>query len=173
MAFDFLKKIFKAKEVEIEKNKNLQNENKKEEIIKTEETKNVNKEQVFEKEKIEERIENKISSEKPKEKPISEKTDEELIDELNKISPEILAQAKTPEMKKMIVNIYRKMLEDNVNINDEREVKKWLKKHPELSQGGEVQKVETYKRPEPKIGRNDPCPCGSGKKYKKCCGKDK
>ena len=24
----------------------------------------------------------------------------------------------------------------------------------------------------PKIGRNDPCPCGSGKKYKKCCGKD-
>ena len=24
----------------------------------------------------------------------------------------------------------------------------------------------------PKIGRNDPCPCGSGKKYKKCCGKN-
>lgn len=24
-----------------------------------------------------------------------------------------------------------------------------------------------------KIGRNDPCPCGSGKKYKKCCGKNK
>lgn len=28
---------------------------------------------------------------------------------------------------------------------------------------------ETYVRAEPKIGRNDPCPCGSGKKYKKCC----
>mgnify|MGYP003307408249 CR=1 FL=1 len=26
-------------------------------------------------------------------------------------------------------------------------------------------------RAEAKIGRNDPCPCGSGKKYKKCCGK--
>lgn len=26
-------------------------------------------------------------------------------------------------------------------------------------------------RKEPKIGRNDPCPCGSGKKYKKCCGR--
>jgi preprotein translocase subunit SecA len=24
-----------------------------------------------------------------------------------------------------------------------------------------------------KIGRNDPCPCGSGKKYKKCCGANK
>ncbi len=28
------------------------------------------------------------------------------------------------------------------------------------------------KRDAPKVGRNDPCPCGSGKKYKKCCGKD-
>ena len=26
-------------------------------------------------------------------------------------------------------------------------------------------------REEPKVGRNDPCPCGSGKKYKKCCGR--
>jgi len=26
------------------------------------------------------------------------------------------------------------------------------------------------KRDEPKVGRNDPCPCGSGKKYKRCCG---
>lgn len=28
----------------------------------------------------------------------------------------------------------------------------------------------TVKRDDPKVGRNDPCPCGSGKKYKKCCG---
>lgn len=34
-------------------------------------------------------------------------------------------------------------------------------------------KVEqsTVKRDLPKVGRNDPCPCGSGRKYKKCCGK--
>jgi hypothetical protein len=31
--------------------------------------------------------------------------------------------------------------------------------------------TEPYRREAPKIGRNDPCPCGSGKKYKKCCGK--
>lgn len=30
---------------------------------------------------------------------------------------------------------------------------------------------EPYKKIQPKVGRNDPCPCGSGKKYKKCCGK--
>ncbi|VAW48524.1 Protein translocase subunit SecA, partial [hydrothermal vent metagenome] len=29
----------------------------------------------------------------------------------------------------------------------------------------------TFKRDAPKVGRNDPCPCGSGKKYKQCCGK--
>ena len=30
----------------------------------------------------------------------------------------------------------------------------------------------TVKNEEPKVGRNDPCPCGSGKKYKNCCGKN-
>jgi preprotein translocase subunit SecA len=29
---------------------------------------------------------------------------------------------------------------------------------------------EPVRRAEPKVGRNDPCPCGSGKKYKRCCG---
>lgn len=32
-------------------------------------------------------------------------------------------------------------------------------------------KQQTVKRESPKVGRNDPCPCGSGKKYKNCCGK--
>jgi len=36
----------------------------------------------------------------------------------------------------------------------------------------ETQKVQTIIRQAPKVGRNDPCPCGSGKKYKKCCGKN-
>jgi preprotein translocase subunit SecA len=34
------------------------------------------------------------------------------------------------------------------------------------------QKVQQIVRQTPKVGRNDPCPCGSGKKYKKCHGKD-
>jgi hypothetical protein len=33
------------------------------------------------------------------------------------------------------------------------------------------EKATTFQRPGIKIGRNDPCPCGSGLKYKKCCGK--
>ena len=31
--------------------------------------------------------------------------------------------------------------------------------------------IKPMVRDTPKIGRNDPCPCGSKKKYKKCCGK--
>jgi len=36
----------------------------------------------------------------------------------------------------------------------------------------EQKSSHTYVREGKKIGRNDPCPCGSGKKYKNCCGKD-
>ena len=35
---------------------------------------------------------------------------------------------------------------------------------------GTLKKKPVVKKASEKIGRNDPCPCGSGKKYKKCCG---
>ena len=45
----------------------------------------------------------------------------------------------------------------------------------QLPEGAQVpdreSKPETVRRDAPKVGRNDPCPCGSGKKYKNCCGK--
>ncbi len=49
------------------------------------------------------------------------------------------------------------------------------KKKRELEQArmagsGDMQTVQQVVRSGEKIGRNDPCPCGSGKKYKKCCG---
>jgi preprotein translocase subunit SecA len=34
------------------------------------------------------------------------------------------------------------------------------------------EKPEPFRRDTPKVGRNDPCPCGSGKKYKNCCGRN-
>jgi preprotein translocase subunit SecA len=43
-------------------------------------------------------------------------------------------------------------------------------KQAEGSEPGGVS-VRTERREQPKIGRNDPCPCGSGKKYKQCHGK--
>ena len=41
---------------------------------------------------------------------------------------------------------------------------------PREAQGGVDADVQTVRREGPKVGRNDPCPCGSGKKYKKCHG---
>ena len=41
---------------------------------------------------------------------------------------------------------------------------KWLYVEGQMASGPPIRK-------EPKIGRNEPCPCGSGKKYKKCCGR--
>jgi preprotein translocase subunit SecA len=41
-----------------------------------------------------------------------------------------------------------------------------------MQQQGEAQtSVKTIRRDKPKVGPNDPCPCGSGKKHKKCCGR--
>jgi preprotein translocase subunit SecA len=39
-----------------------------------------------------------------------------------------------------------------------------------MAGAGEYQPVQQVVRSGAKVGRNDPCPCGSGKKYKKCCG---
>ena len=58
---------------------------------------------------------------------------------------------------------------------DELEESFQRKKRRELEQArmagsGEAQTVQQVVRGSAKVGRNDPCPCGSGKKYKKCCG---
>ncbi len=57
----------------------------------------------------------------------------------------------------------------------EEEQRRQREKELELARaagaGTEDKPAKTVRRQEEKIGRNKPCPCGSGKKYKKCCGK--
>ena len=62
--------------------------------------------------------------------------------------------------------ISRFLLNAEIRQNIEREEVKNI----HLSDGKEQVKSKP-KKSEKKIGRNDPCPCGSGKKYKQCCGK--
>ncbi|MFH0924197.1 MAG: preprotein translocase subunit SecA [bacterium] len=50
---------------------------------------------------------------------------------------------------------------------EEREIQRRKKTQQQLQE----QRRTPMERKEPKTGRNDPCTCGSGKKYKKCCGK--
>ncbi len=55
----------------------------------------------------------------------------------------------------------------------ERQQRQQLRVRLQQSGGGgqpAAQRVETVRRVDDKVGRNDPCPCGSGKKYKKCHG---
>ncbi|MBW1668891.1 MAG: preprotein translocase subunit SecA [Deltaproteobacteria bacterium] len=53
------------------------------------------------------------------------------------------------------------------------ELPKKKKRAMQFSHGDSGDRPETVRRKGKKIGRNDPCPCGSGKKYKKCCGAKK
>ncbi|MDX8377946.1 MAG: preprotein translocase subunit SecA [Mariprofundales bacterium] len=52
----------------------------------------------------------------------------------------------------------------------EDEKRHYMHGKEDLESKKEPQKTETYRRTQPKVGRNDPCPCGSGKKYKQCHG---
>jgi len=52
-------------------------------------------------------------------------------------------------------------------------ISKKEKRTMNMSHGGDTDRPVTVRRKGKKIGRNDPCPCGSGKKYKKCCGANK
>jgi len=60
-----------------------------------------------------------------------------------------------------------------VQIRREEEVERIEEKRRQdyiMSRGEDTPASATIRREAAKIGRNDPCPCGSGKKYKKCCG---
>ena len=79
---------------------------------------------------------------------------------------------KDPTIKDKLISIAKRMKADGVDLNSPKAMKKWVKEHEKELKQEQQGKVETIvKEKEP--GRNDPCPCGSGKKYKKCCGANK
>jgi preprotein translocase subunit SecA len=64
--------------------------------------------------------------------------------------------------------LYRIQISEPQNIS---ELEKPKEQEMFFSSGDEPAKKNPVKRTQKKVGRNAPCPCGSGKKYKKCCGK--
>lgn len=70
---------------------------------------------------------------------------------------------------KQAADLLRVRLQDGMDVMDEEE-ELWEMPWYEKWEDEELLQMP-YVRETPKIGRNDPCPCGSGKKYKKCCGK--
>jgi preprotein translocase subunit SecA len=79
----------------------------------------------------------------------------------------------------MFMDMIRRVKEDSVEklclvqIRREEEVQRIEEKQRQdyvMSRGEDTPASSTIKRETAKVGRNDPCPCGSGKKYKRCCG---
>ena len=117
---------------------------------------------------------------KKKEQPREPEKEVSIADRLEKEIDSLPAAFKNklqdPAIKEKFMSIARRMEADGVNFKSIRQMKKWMKEHEaELRAEGnpEQPKVETVVHEGPKIGRNDPCPCGSGKKYIKCCGAGK
>lgn len=84
---------------------------------------------------------------------------EELILELKKSSA---------QMKKAAQNLEKDLKNARDVMDDEDE---WYGEEGWNWLDGQ-EKQQPYVRSAPKVNRNDPCPCGSGKKYKKCCGRN-
>ena len=83
---------------------------------------------------------------------------------------------KDPAFRKQLQVLAAHMQKDGVNMKDMKAVQAWIEKNKDAVAGGKFEelppsgpKIETFVKTGPDVGRNDPCPCGSGKKYKKCC----
>ncbi len=120
--------------------------------------------------------ENKSAPKEEKAPAKKESIEERIERELDSLPGMIKNKLKDPRVKQRFIDIAKRMEKDGVDFKSIRQMKKWMKQHEaelKAEQAGNMPKVETVVHDGPRIGRNDPCPCGSGKKYKKCCGKDK
>jgi hypothetical protein len=86
-----------------------------------------------------------------------------------------LRKWKDPAFLKQLRTLAGHMQRDGVNLKEMSEVKAWLEKNQARIEKGDFNEEatkpgETFVKTGPEVGRNDPCHCGSGKKFKKCHG---
>ena len=93
---------------------------------------------------------------------IVNKNDFENMDENSQVEIEIIPETLFYNMIAADAD-YLYSLPQWVDILGEEKMKELAKK---------FKNSKTVRRDQPKVGRNDPCPCGSGKKYKHCCGRN-
>ena len=78
----------------------------------------------------------------------------------------------------LISRIHREVVEflfhvevkEHTDVRLEEKKRTYKEERRDIFEGDKEEKKKPVKRNMPKVGRNDLCPCGSGKKYKKCCG---
>jgi preprotein translocase subunit SecA len=83
---------------------------------------------------------------------------------------------KDPAFLKQLRVLSAHMQKDGVDMKDMKAVQAWIEKNKDAIAGGKLEEIpggaakqETYVKTGPDLGPNDPCHCGSGKKFKKCC----
>ncbi len=83
---------------------------------------------------------------------------------------------KDPAFIKQMRALATQMQKEGVDLKSMSAVKAWIEKNKEAIESGKIgvqpdasAKAAPYIKSSPDVSRNDPCPCGSGKKYKKCC----
>ncbi len=84
---------------------------------------------------------------------------------------------KNPAFLAQMKSVAAAMQADGVDVKDQAKVKAWVETHQKDIMAGKFpaaaapagQKAQTFVKKDAEVGRNDPCPCKSGKKYKKCC----
>ena len=116
-------------------------------------------------------------------KDFDEKSTKEWAEQANWLGLKILSLKKGQETDKTGVVEFVAKYKISDEVLEHHEVSKFEKNHEgewcfvdgdgHTHKEGESHQhkvIETYVRPEEKVGRNDPCTCGSGKKFKKCCG---
>jgi len=87
--------------------------------------------------------------------------------------PKYLRVWNNPATLKLLKTVSQLIKADGIDLKDKAAVKAWAGENPEKLDPAAARqaagKQETFTKSGPSAGRNDPCPCGSGKKFKKCC----
>jgi len=88
---------------------------------------------------------------------------------VQRIGPRILDNAVDPRFWGPAKTFAMAALRSGVDPTDERQMNTFMALYNQAL-AEHYSRSQPVQRSQPKVGRNDPCPCGSGKKYGKCCG---
>ncbi len=91
----------------------------------------------------------------------------QLTIQLKKVSPQMIAIANNPANWGPAKQIMLGAFEEGIDPTDQEAINQYMMTYNQkMIQNRNNNSIRTVT----KVGRNEPCPCGSGKKYKKCCG---
>ncbi|MBI2069337.1 MAG: SEC-C domain-containing protein [Elusimicrobia bacterium] len=107
-------------------------------------------------------------------KPSAKETALEELQKFKGDRKQLFKMLRNPQVRQQVAVLYQRMQADGVDLKNEAQVQEWANKHKdEFEKPGQAPKVEQVVYDREPLGRNDPCSCGSGKKYKKCCAAEK